>query len=130
MCIRDRIGGEWLSTDKIVAASKDVSKFQVFDFKTQKWADLVVGKGPGSIVNWAHSSNFKYFCYGTGGSEPTVVRIRLADRKAETLTSLKGLRRAFGPDGNTQIGVTPDGSPVFTRDIGTQEIYALTIRWP
>jgi deazaflavin-dependent oxidoreductase (nitroreductase family) len=24
----------------------------------------------------------------------------------------------------------PDGSPVFTRDIGNQEIYALSVKWP
>jgi hypothetical protein len=41
-----------------------------------------------------------------------------------------GLLLAIGPIGNTQFGVTPDGSPVFTRDIGTTEIYALTVKWP
>jgi len=29
----------------------------------------------------------------------------------------------------TQMNVAPDGSPVFTRDIGTSEIYALNVRW-
>jgi hypothetical protein len=29
--------------------------------------------------------------------------------------------------GNTQINVAPDGSPIFTRDTGYQEIYALNI---
>jgi len=32
--------------------------------------------------------------------------------------------------GRTQINAAPDGSPVFTRDIGTQQIYALSVRWP
>jgi hypothetical protein len=32
--------------------------------------------------------------------------------------------------GETQINVAPDGSPIFTRDTGYQEIYALNIRWP
>jgi hypothetical protein len=32
--------------------------------------------------------------------------------------------------GSTQISIAPDGSPVFTRDTGYQEIYALNIRWP
>jgi hypothetical protein len=36
----------------------------------------------------------------------------------------------FVVDVQTEVGVAPDGSPVFTRDIGTQEIYALTVRWP
>ncbi len=33
-------------------------------------------------------------------------------------------------NGDTQINVAPDGSPIFTRDTGYQEIYALNIRWP
>jgi hypothetical protein len=49
---------------------------------------------------------------------------------AKTIASLKDLRQAPGPIGNTQIGVAPDGSPIFSRDIGTQEIYALTLKWP
>ncbi|HKD59944.1 MAG TPA: hypothetical protein VKB47_05765, partial [Terracidiphilus sp.] len=68
--------------------------------------------------------------YTTGGAEPKAVRIRLADHKVETIASLKDLRRAPGPDGSTQISVAPDGAPVFTRDVGTQEIYALTLNWP
>jgi len=56
------------------------------------------------------------------------VRMRLADHRVEILGSLKELRQAAGPDGNTQISVAPDGSPIFTRDIGTQEIYALTLK--
>ena len=28
------------------------------------------------------------------------------------------------------IGVAPDGSAVFTRNTGTQEIYALAVKWP
>ena len=30
----------------------------------------------------------------------------------------------------TQINVAPDGSPVFTRDIDSQEIYARAVRGP
>jgi hypothetical protein len=53
-----------------------------------------------------------------------------ADHKVETITSLKSVFLAIGPSGNTQFGVASDGSPVFTRDIGTTEIYALTVKWP
>jgi hypothetical protein len=58
------------------------------------------------------------------------MRIRLADHKVETIASLKDLRRAGGPDWNTQISVAPDGSAIFTRDIGTEEIYALALKSP
>ena len=93
----------------------------------------MVGPGAGnaaSVINWAHSPDYQYVYYTTGGAEPKAVRIRLADHKVETIASLKDLRRAPGPDGSTQISVAPDGAPVFTRDVGTQEIYALTLNWP
>ena len=72
---------------------------------------------------------YKYVYYTTGGPEPQVVRIRLSDRKSEAITGLKGIRRAM-LIGNTEMRVAPDGSPIFTRDLGTQEIYALTVKWP
>ena len=88
------------------------------------------GPIPGGVSNWAHAPDFKYVYYTTGGAEPQALRVRLADNKVETITSLKDLPRAIGLDSSTQISVAPDGSAVFTRDIGTQEIYALSVRWP
>jgi len=59
------------------------------------------------------------------------MRVRLADHQVETLASLKDLRRFVDlVEAGTQISVAPDGSPVFTRDIGSQEIYALSVKWP
>jgi hypothetical protein len=56
------------------------------------------------------------------------MRVRFADRKTEVVASLKGLRRVADPNG--WVGVTPDGSLLLTREIGTQEIYALNVKWP
>jgi len=82
-------------------------------------------------VNWNLSPDRKYFYFTTGGTEPKVQRIKFADRKIETITGLKDLRRVIDlVETNTQVNVAPDGSPVFTRDIGSQEIYALTLKWP
>jgi len=102
----------------------------VFDMKTQKWSDLLPGTKPTIFVNWLHSPDYKYLYFTTGGTDPQVSRIRIVDRNEEAITSLRDLRQTTGPDGNTQISVAPDGSPVFTRNIGTQEIYALTVKWP
>jgi hypothetical protein len=41
---------------------------------------------------------------------------------------LAGFLQVHGAE--AQVGVAPDGSPVLTRDIGTQEIYALSVKWP
>jgi Tol biopolymer transport system component len=127
---QDLIRVEGIAEDGLVAASRDQTKLLVFDAKNQKWSDLVPGPIPGGVVYWAHAPDFKYVYYTTGGAEPQALRVRLADHKVETITSLKDLPRAIGPDSNTQISVAPDGSAVFTRDIGTQEIYALTVKWP
>jgi eukaryotic-like serine/threonine-protein kinase len=122
-------GVRWVAEDMLVAATGDHKKLVVFDVKTQRWSDLV-SPTTGYVVNWAHSPDYKYVYYTTGGAEPMAFRVRLADRQVETITSLKGLPRATGPGGNTEISVAPDGSPVFTRNTGAQEIYALTVKWP
>jgi hypothetical protein len=113
--------------DTIVAANEHFTKLVTFDFKTQKWSDLVAG----NFVNWAVSPDDRYLYFTTGGPEPKAERIRFADHHVEAITSLINLRRVVDPvEKATQIDVAPDGSPVFTRDIGTQEIYALNVRWP
>jgi hypothetical protein len=123
------IGAWWPTQDTLVTATEDLTKFMSFDFKTQRWTDLVlVSKG---FVCWAPSPDNTYLYYTTGGADPLVQRVRLSDRKVETITSVKDLRRVVDPvDGETQISVAPDGSPIVTRDIGTQEIYTLQVRWP
>lgn len=121
---------QWLGDDRLVAATGDSTKLMVFDGKTQQWSDLVTFTSPGYVVNWTPSPDYKSVVYVAGGADPTLLRIRMADRKVETIASLKGLHRAVSPGGNTELSVAPDGSAVFTRDIGTQEIYALTVKWP
>jgi eukaryotic-like serine/threonine-protein kinase len=126
----DMLNPQWVGDDRLVAGTQDFTKLMVFDFRTQQWSELVSFTAPGYVVNWIHSPDYKSVDYITGGTDPMLLRVRLADRKVETITRLKGLLRATGPGGNTEISVAPDGSPVFTRDIGTQEIYALTVKWP
>jgi len=56
-------------------------------------------------------------------------RLRISDRKLERVASLKDFRRvvyALYP----WSGLTPDGSPLLMRDIGTQEVYALDFDAP
>ena len=120
-------GGTWVGQDGLVAGGEAFTKFLYFDFKSQKWSELLSG----NFVNWSVSLDGKYLYFTTGGTEQQAKRIRLSEGKVETIASLNGLRRVVDAvEGGTQIGIAPDGSPVFTRDIGTQEIYALNIKWP
>src|SRR5271170_3042815 len=120
--------GYWVDQDTLVAASEKLTNFQTFSLKTQKWSDL----GPkivGRILIWMISPDGKYLYFTTGGAEPKAERIRFADQQVETITNLKDLHRVVNHE-NTEINVAPDGSPIFTRDTGYQEIYALNIKWP
>ena len=121
------LGGLWVGRGKLIAVTEDFSKLVTFDFNSGTWTELLSGL----FVNWIPSPDQEYVYYATGGDDPQAMRIRLADRKVETIISLKNLHRVVDDvDGSTQIGVAPDGSPIFTRDRGTQEIYALTVKWP
>jgi eukaryotic-like serine/threonine-protein kinase len=121
-----RLGGRWVTQDTLVAAPYDTSKFLTFDFKTQKWTDFATGHFVSSAVSW----DGKYLYFTTGGSEPEARRLRFADRKTETITSMKDFRSTIDIINGAQIDIAPDGSAVFARDIGTYEIYALNLRWP
>jgi len=123
----NKLGSFWLTQDRLVAATQDSTKFLLFDFKTRKWTELFKG----TFTNWFVSPDKKYLYFTTGGAgEPKVLRVRFADHKVETIASLKDFRRLEDPVQGMQIGVEPDGSALFTRDAGTQEIYALNVRWP
>jgi dipeptidyl aminopeptidase/acylaminoacyl peptidase len=122
-----KAGGIWVGQDRLIAEGEENTKFLYFDFKSQKWSELLSG----NFVNWSVSLDGKYLYFTTGGAEPQVKRVRLSEGKIEPISSLAGLRRVVDAvEGSTQVGVAPDGSPVFTRDIGTQEIYALNVKWP
>jgi eukaryotic-like serine/threonine-protein kinase len=119
------LGGLWVTQDALVAATQDTAKLVTFDFRTQKWTDLFIG----SVINWNLSPDRNYLYFSTGGPDPKAFRIRFTDHRVEAITSTKDIHQVVNAYG-TQINVAPDGSPVFTRDIGSEEVYALNVRWP
>jgi eukaryotic-like serine/threonine-protein kinase len=121
-------GAHWTSQDSLVAGNLNSTRLTSFDLKTQKWSDLYAGR----LAAWNLSPDRKYVYFVTGDADLKAQRLRVADRQIETIASLKDLRHVVESVemGGSQINVTPDGSPIFTRDIGTQEIYALTVKWP
>jgi Tol biopolymer transport system component len=123
---RGKVGGFWVTQDTLVAANRDSTKFLLFDLKAQKWTELASG----TFVNWMLSADHNYLYCTTGGEEPAALRIRLANGAVEHIAKLKSFRRVVDAITGTQVGVTPDGSLLLTRDIGWQEIYALSVKWP
>jgi hypothetical protein len=78
----------------------DGQRIMLFDFKT---GELVKGWG---LVRWSPDGLYLYYLrYGPGS---TVMRVRLSDRQAEEVASLKGIRQARRLAG-LEFGLTPEG---------------------
>jgi serine/threonine protein kinase/Tol biopolymer transport system component len=96
----------------------------LFDSSTQKWEEI--SKISLGFPNWSKNSDYVYFLHGE--DQPSVMRIRIRDRKLERVADLKNFRQTgyF----NFWLGIAPDDSPLLLRDIGTKEIYALDWQAP
>jgi eukaryotic-like serine/threonine-protein kinase len=90
----------------------------LFDRTTAKWVQLCqrfIG-----YPSWSRDSKYVYFDSPQG--EPAFYRVRVSDHKLEMVASLKDLRLT-GRFAWTGLG--PGDTPLVSRDVGTQEIYAL-----
>ena len=61
--------------------------------------------------------------FDTLGDDPAFCRVRVRDGKVERIVSLKGIQRQLGVFG-PWAGLAPDSSPLISRDISFDEIYA------
>jgi Tol biopolymer transport system component len=94
---------------------------KIFDFETQLWS--VVQRTGCSFPTWSSDSQFIYFVHTL--DDPGVFRVRISGGKVERVVDLKGFRYtgAF-----TQwMDLDPTDTPMLIRDIGTDDIYALTL---
>jgi Tol biopolymer transport system component len=113
----------WSPDGRYISAYRPDSKgLSLFDTKTHKWErldnDLLIG-----WVSWSVDAEYLYFDT-IFGDDPSFFRLRVTDHRLERIVGLKNVGRAFG-DMYWWSGITPDGSPLVLRDVGTQEIYAL-----
>jgi hypothetical protein len=121
---RGKSSPSWVAQDTLVATADSGSKVLRYDFKTRAWSDLAAGPYAGCT-----SRDEKYvYCTTMEPARPVAVRIRVADGQVEPLADLSGLN-PIASNGR-ELNLTPNGELLFTRDIGTQEIYALNVRWP
>ena len=76
------------------------------------------------------SRDGKYLYFETKATDtPGYYRVQLGQTRPELVVDLKDLHQFqsnFGP----WSGITPDGSPLFVRDLSTDEIYALDLELP
>jgi len=125
----ERDGPLWLGPDKILASVRATRELAIYDMTAQKWSAPISNPALGGSGDWFRSPDYQFFYYTTTGQDPKLVRYQVADGHAEPIASLKNFEFALSFYA-TQASVAPDGSPVLTRNAGTQEIYALTVKWP
>jgi Tol biopolymer transport system component/DNA-binding winged helix-turn-helix (wHTH) protein len=105
----------------VLAMSRDSQKLMLFDFSTQKWAELL--SSPAAYPNWSRDGRYIYFS-NPYVAEPVVYRVRISDRKLELVTSVSRQRLGWTIVGKW-TGLASDDSPLVLRDTGSEEIYAL-----
>ena len=105
----------------IIASPLDISKINLFDVKTQSWSTIY--NGTFAYAAWSSDSRFLYLL--RYASNPAVLKIPARGGNPEVVADLKGFRYAgtFG----IWFGLDPTDAPLLLRDVGTQDIYALTL---
>jgi eukaryotic-like serine/threonine-protein kinase len=114
----------------IIALTWDGNKLMLYDVKNQKWQSLDVKLDSFGYLAWSPDSAYVYFDIFLS-RDSGYYRLRISDAKLEKLIDLKKVRlytQPFGPGSWTGLG--PGDTPLFPRDISTQEIYAFDLQIP
>jgi Tol biopolymer transport system component len=109
----------------IAALAADYKALLLFDLQTQKWIHWVdEPNGVISFPSWASDSKSIYYT-----QQNDLRKVGLGAHDSQEIASLRNLKLFRGRWGSWG-GMSPDGSPLFVRDISTQEIYALDVKLP
>ena len=125
-----RFSPHWSPDGKYIAAiATDTQTLMLFDIATRRWAEIFASFA--GYETWSRDGKYLYF---QGLIAPDtffrVLRMRLSDRKIEEIADLRKVGRMTAGGFDSWFGLAPDDSPLVTRDISTQEVYALEMDWP
>jgi len=109
----------------IAALTSDYKTLLRYGVASRSWSKWVESLDQ-QISYPAWSTDSKYIYYDSNNE---YWRIGVNQHQSESVASLKNVRQFNGRWGAWST-VSPDGSPLFVRDISSQEIYALDVRLP
>ena len=106
---------------RIAAQSFDYLTMKVFDVQTQQWSVIYKGS-PAILPTWSSDSRSIFFLQLSGAG---VFRVPITGGKAKLIADTKDMT-ATGSTG-VWFGLDSADTPLFLRDAGTQDVYALTL---
>jgi DNA-binding winged helix-turn-helix (wHTH) protein/Tol biopolymer transport system component len=112
----------WSPGGQLAALTGGPKHLVLYDATKRTWSELLDDKA--GFPRWSRDE--KHIYYDTPGG--VVCRIDVRSRKIERITSLENLR--MGGTLGAWSGLAPDDAPLFTRDAGSQEIYAFELELP
>jgi eukaryotic-like serine/threonine-protein kinase len=107
----------------MAALSADETKLMLYDFKSGKWSEWIHESGLIFAPTWSRDGKYVYFD-NASGEHRVYRRAKVGDTHSDALMDLTALRRSWWS------GITPDNIPIFSRDISSDEIYALDVELP
>jgi Tol biopolymer transport system component len=118
------LGPEWSPDGRyILAKSGDEHRVMLFDVGDKKWSELAHAELVTNL-RWSRDANYVYF-EQTSAKDAVLVRMGVKDHKSDRVMDFKDIRRPLITLSSAWSGFSDDGSPLFQRDLGTQEVYEL-----
>lgn len=116
----DKFAPVWSPDGRYIAASSvGGGRILLFDFETHQWSDVAEGW---DLKKWSRDGRYLFFM--RHGNDPAIMRLRISDRKAEEVVSLKSFDQTGRLPG-LEFSLDLNDSPVLLKDTGTQEIYSI-----
>ncbi len=76
------------------------------------------------------SQNGRYIYFYSFSDQISFYRIQISTGKVERVVNVQDHRGMVSGVFGAWAGLTPDDSPLFLRDVGFQEVYALELKLP
>jgi DNA-binding winged helix-turn-helix (wHTH) protein/Tol biopolymer transport system component len=112
----------WSPDGKFISAmTLDAMGMKVFSIESGEWSSLNTGSV--AFPEWSHDSRFIYFLRWKGAA--ALVRMRPGDASPEVVGDLKN--EQFTGFFTSWMNLDSSDAPLLLRDIGSDEIYALTL---